>query len=72
MSDQGGLPRWPAREGEEPKPVMHGREKSDPAIVAKKPPNKAGEPVAEAVERRAGPRGTRTGKARAGHRTGKA
>ncbi len=36
---------------------MHGREKSDSAIVAKKPPNKAGKPVAEAVERRAGTKG---------------
>jgi hypothetical protein len=26
---------------------MHGREKSDPAIRAKKPANKAGEPAAE-------------------------
>ena len=34
--------------------MMHGREKSDPAIVALKPPNVAGQPAAEAVERRAG------------------
>ena len=33
----------PHREGEEPKPMMHGREKSDPAIVAVKPANKAKE-----------------------------
>ena len=33
----------PHREGEEPKPMMHGREKSDPAIVAMKPANKAKE-----------------------------
>src|SRR5215212_1251338 len=36
---------------------MHGGEKSDPAIVATKPPNKAGRPAAEAVERRAGTEG---------------
>ena len=30
----------PHREGEEPKPMMHGHEKSDSAIVATKPPNK--------------------------------
>ena len=33
--------------------MMHGHEKSDCAIVAMKPPNKAGRPAAEAVERRA-------------------
>ena len=37
--------------------MMHGGEKSDPAIVAAKPPNKAGQPAAEAVERRAGTEG---------------
>jgi RNA-directed DNA polymerase len=42
----------PQREGEEPSPLMHGREKSDPAIVAMKPTNKAGQPAAELVERR--------------------
>jgi hypothetical protein len=31
----------PHREGEEPKPMMHGHEKSDDAIVAMKPTNKA-------------------------------
>src|SRR6201998_702970 len=36
---------------------MHGHEKSDPTIVAKKPTNKAGQPVAEPVERRAGAEG---------------
>ena len=34
--------------------MMHGREKSDPAIVARKPANNAGQPAAERVERRAG------------------
>ena len=37
--------------------MMHGREKSDPAIVARKPTNKAGRPAAEPVERRAGTKG---------------
>src|SRR5690349_12997861 len=33
--------------------MMHGRGKSDSAIVARKPTNKAGRPAAEPVERRA-------------------
>ena len=33
-------PTGPHREGEKPKPMMHGHEKSDSAIVAMKPPNK--------------------------------
>src|SRR5258708_13530974 len=37
--------------------MMHGREKSDPAIVAMKPANKAGQPVAEQGEPRAGAEG---------------
>jgi RNA-directed DNA polymerase len=37
---------------------MHDQEKSDSAIVAMKPPNKTGSPVAEAVEPRAGTKGT--------------
>ncbi len=37
--------------------MMHGGEKSGLAIVATKLPNKAGQPVAEAVERRAGTEG---------------
>src|SRR3712207_4084506 len=52
--------------------MMHGSEKSDLAIVAKKPVNKDALASAELVEPRAGPRGTRASKARAGHRTGKA
>src|SRR5258705_1623125 len=53
--DQGGMPRiGPHREGEEPKPMMHGREKSDPALVARKPANNAGQPAQERVERGAG------------------
>ena len=38
--------------------MMHGYEQSDPVIVAMKPTNKAGQPVAEPVERRAGAEGT--------------
>jgi len=37
--------------------MKNGPEKSDSAIVAKKPANKAGRPVAERVERRAGTKG---------------
>ena len=37
--------------------MMHGHEKSDLAIVATKPTNKAGRPAAEPVERRAGTKG---------------
>jgi RNA-directed DNA polymerase len=37
---------------------MHDQEKSDSAIVARKPPNKTGSPVAEVVEPRAGTKGT--------------
>jgi hypothetical protein len=50
----GRIPVGPHREGEEPKPMMHEPEKSDSAIVATKSANKAGQPVAELVERRAG------------------
>ena len=37
--------------------MMHEPEKSDSAIVATKPANKAGRPAAEPVERRAGTEG---------------
>src|SRR3954452_11054276 len=37
--------------------MMHGREKSDSAIVATKPANNDGRPSAESVERRAGAEG---------------
>ena len=37
--------------------MMYDREKSDPAIVATKPTNKAGQPLAELVEPRVGARG---------------
>ena len=62
--------------------MMNGPEKSDPAIVAMKPANKAEGPsaarpaeekhAAESGERRAGPRGMRTSKARTGLRAGRA
>ena len=34
--------------------MMHGREESDPVVVAAKPTNKAGKPAAEPVEPRTG------------------
>jgi RNA-directed DNA polymerase len=37
--------------------MMNGREKSDSAVVATKPANKAGKPAAEWVEPRAGTKG---------------
>uniref|UniRef100_A0A1I9YEP9 Uncharacterized protein n=1 Tax=Paraburkholderia sprentiae WSM5005 TaxID=754502 RepID=A0A1I9YEP9_9BURK len=37
--------------------MMNGREKSDSAVVAMKPANKAGEPVAERAEPGAGTEG---------------
>src|SRR5258707_5005598 len=37
--------------------MMHGPEKSDPAIVAMKPANKAEQSAAESMERRAGTKG---------------
>ena len=37
--------------------MMHGREKSDPVIVAEKPTNKAERSAAESVERRTGAKG---------------
>ena len=37
--------------------MMHGRKKSDPAIVARKPTNKAGRPAAEPAERSVGAKG---------------
>jgi hypothetical protein len=37
--------------------MMYDHEKSDPAIVAVKPTNKAGQPAAELAEPKAGPEG---------------
>jgi hypothetical protein len=50
--------------------MMYDHEKSDPAIVAVKPTNKAGQPAAELAEPRAGAEGNVISKARAGHSTG--
>jgi group II intron reverse transcriptase/maturase len=47
----------PYREGEEPKPMMNERGKSDSAIGAVKPANKAERSAAESVEQRAGTKG---------------
>ena len=46
--------------------MMYDHEKSDFAIVAGKPTNKAGATAAEPVEPRGGPRGMRTSKAHTG------
>src|SRR5271155_2656578 len=51
---QAAKPTGPQREGEEPKPMMHGHEKSDSVVVAAKSPNKTGQPAAEVMERRTG------------------
>ena len=54
----GTLPIWSVSgRRNEPKPMMHGREESDLAIVAAKPTNKAERSAAEPVERRAGAEG---------------
>ena len=50
--------------------MMHGREKSDSAIVAEKPTNKAVRPQRSRWSQGRGPRGTRTSKAWTEHRTG--
>src|ERR1017187_335072 len=47
----------PHREGEEPKPMMHERGKSDSAVRAVKPANKAERSAAELVGQRAGTKG---------------
>jgi hypothetical protein len=54
----------PQREGDEPKPMMNEREKSDPAVVAAKSTNEAGQPGEEWMEPGRGPRGMRPSKAR--------
>jgi hypothetical protein len=50
--------------------MMHGREKSDSAIVAGKPMNKAVLTAAESVERRAGAKGNPSQQSTTGHRAG--
>ena len=57
MAGKAGSAAGPHREGEEPKPMMHGREKSDPAIVARKVRNAAADAAGDAAERRAGAEG---------------
>ena len=66
--DAGG----PHREGDEPKPMMHGRGKSGLAVVAEKPANVAEQSAGESGEPRAGAEGNAAGKARAGLRAGAA
>ena len=46
--------------------MMHGRGKSDSAIVAGKPTNKAGQTAAEPVERRAEAKGNASQRAASG------
>jgi hypothetical protein len=65
VSEPGRSRAWPSakeacgphREGDEPKPMMHGHGKSDEAIVAMKPANKAERSAAESGERRAEAKG---------------
>ena len=52
--------------------MMHGREKSDPAVVAMKPAKSAAQAAGELVERRAGAKGKAEQVARTGHRAGHA
>ena len=47
----------PHGEGDEPKPMKNEREKSDPAVVAMKSTNEAGQPAEEWMEPRAGAKG---------------
>ena len=68
--DRSAIAAGPHREGEEPEPMMHGHEKSDSAIVAGKPTNKAVSTAAEPVERRVEAKGNASQQARAGLRAG--
>ena len=52
--------------------MMHGREKSDPAVVAMKPAKSAAQAAGEPVERRAGAKGKAEQVARTRHRAGHA
>ena len=52
--------------------MMHGREKSDPAVVAMKPAKSAAQAAGEQVERRAGAKGKAEQGARTGHSAGQA
>ncbi len=57
----GDGPSGPHREGEQPKPMMHGHEKSDPFVVVMKPANEGGVPPEQLVERREGTEGNSVG-----------
>ena len=52
--------------------MMHGREKSDPAVVATKPAKSAAQAAGELVERRVGAKGKAEQVARTGHSAGHA
>src|SRR5215467_7203507 len=69
---QAAEPTGPHREGEEPKPMMYGHEKSDSAIVATSRRTTPGDRQRRRWSEGRGPRRTRTDAARAGHRAGKA
>ena len=60
----------PLREGRGRTPEMNGQGKSDRPVVPTKPPNKAGSPVAEAVEGRGLAKGNAASKTRPGRRAG--
>lgn len=61
MYPDGGDTMGSHREGEEPKPMMHGRQKSEHGIVAMKLANTLGRPGAKSVERRPGTKGNMVG-----------
>ena len=52
--------------------MMHGREKSDPIVVAMKPAKSAAQAEGESVERRVGAKGKVEQVARTGHCAGHA
>ena len=57
MAERSAKRIGPRREGEEPSPPMNGPEKSDLAIVARKPANVPADAATERAERRAGAEG---------------
>ena len=59
LSDLSGIRSWegPCGEGEEPKPMMHGQEKSDSLVVAEKSTNNPAQGGAESMEPRRGAKG---------------
>ena len=60
----------PRGEGQGRKPSTYGHRKSDSPVLPAKPPNKAGEPAAEAVEGRGLPKGNTAGETHPGPRAG--